>query len=260
MRTRSREAPAARTRRRNRSFRCATGKRRPKVCRPRRARDHAQAVTVEPEPEDEHHRVSVLTALPLRAPPATLAACKRCGLWRNATQAVAGVGPAPAALMLVGEQPGKQDDRDGQPFSGPAGQLLDEVLARAGLDRASLYLTHAVKHFKWESQGRRRLHRTPASREIDACHHWLEVELAEVAPRVVVTLGATALKALAGPHISLSEYLGQTIAHEGRLIVPTYHPSYALRAPDTGLRDEIVATLVAALARAAALAREPLRG
>lgn len=193
---------------------------------------------------------------PLRTPTGPLDTCRRCALWRNATQAVAGSGSTHAAIMVVGEQPGEQDDREGEPFTGPAGQLLDDVLARAGLDRAALYLTQAVKHYKWEKPGTRRIHRTPAPREVEACQYWLDRELAQIAPRVVVTLGATALKALTGPHITLSEYLGQTIRHDGRLIVPTYHPAYALRTDDVPLRDDIVATLIDAFKRAARLAHE----
>ena len=134
------------------------------------------------------------------------------------------------------------------------------MLARAGLDRATLYLTYAVKHYKWETLDQQldqqRVHRTPARREVEACQYWLEQELTQVAPRVVVTLGATALKALTGAHVNLSEYLGQTIAHRGRLIVPTWHPSYALRTADARLREDIVATIVTAFRRAAALAAQ----
>ncbi|HEX7907064.1 MAG TPA: UdgX family uracil-DNA binding protein, partial [Paraburkholderia sp.] len=171
-----------------------------------------------------------------------------------ARQAVAGAGPAEAALMVVGEQPGEYENQHGAPFTGPAGQLLDTVLARAGLERAGLYLTYAVKHYKWEILEQQRVHRTPAWREVEACQYWLEKELAQVAPRVVVTLGATALKALTGPHVNLSEYLGQTIAHDGRLIVPTWHPSYVLRTADGRLREDIVTGMVAAFRHAAGLA------
>ncbi|SIT34955.1 Uracil-DNA glycosylase family domain protein [Paraburkholderia ribeironis] len=196
------------------------------------------------------------TTPPLREPNGPLATCRRCALWRNAKQAVAGVGPAHATLMAVGEQPGEYENQRGEPFAGVAGELLDTVLARAGVDRATLYLTYAVKHYKWETLDQQRVHRTPARREAEACQYWLEQELTQVAPRVVVTLGATALKALTGAHVNLSEYLGQTIAHRGRLIVPTWHPSYALRTADARLREDIVATIVTAFSRAAALAAE----
>ncbi|MFM0303940.1 UdgX family uracil-DNA binding protein [Paraburkholderia sediminicola] len=216
------------------------------------------AVTVPPAPPVEYSAVTP----PLREPTGPLATCRRCALWRNAKQAVAGAGPAHAAIMVVGEQPGEYENQQGEPFTGPAGQLLDAVLARAGLKREALYLTYAVKHYKWETLDQERIHRTPARREVEACQYWLEKELTRIAPRVVVTLGATALKALTGAHVSLSEYLGQTIAHDGRLIVPAWHPSYALRTADTRLRDDIVATIATAFGRAAALAVDsaPIKG
>ncbi|SMG61403.1 DUF4130 domain-containing protein [Paraburkholderia susongensis] len=208
---------------------------------------------------------------PLREPSGPLATCRRCGLWRNAKQAVAGIGPAHAAIMALGEQPGEYENQHGEPFGGAAGQLLDTVLARAGLERAALYLTYAVKHYKWEIPGKQqpgrqrphqqrvgeqRIHRTPERSEADACGYWLQDELTRVAPRVVVALGPTALKALTGTHVNLSEYLGLTIAHRGRLIVPTWHPSYALRTADARLREDIVANMVAAFSRAAVLAAQ----
>ncbi|MFM0339358.1 UdgX family uracil-DNA binding protein [Paraburkholderia fungorum] len=205
------------------------------------------AVTVPDAPPIEYSAVTP----PLREPTGPLATCRRCALWRNAKQAVAGTGPADAAIMVLGEQPGEAENQHGEPFTGAAGQLLDTVLARAGLERAALYLTYAVKHYKWETFDQQRVHRTPAWREVEACEYWLEEELTRIAPRVVVTLGATALKTLTGPHINLSEYLNQTIAHGGRLIVPTWHPSYALRTADARLREDIVATIVKAFGRAA---------
>jgi uracil-DNA glycosylase len=216
-------------------------------------------VTVAPPPPVEFSAI----ALPLRDPTGPLATCRRCALWRNATQAVAGIGPAHAAIMAVGEQPGEYENQHGEPFAGIAGELLDRVLTHAGLSRERVYLTYAVKHYKWETPANlsrqpssvaRRVQRTPEPREVEACRHWLEQELSRVAPRVVVTLGATALKALCGPHVNLSEYLGQTIVHDGRLIVPTWHPAYALRMTDTPLRENIVAAMETAFRRAAALA------
>ena len=212
----------------------------------------SRTVTVPEMPPLEYSAVTP----PLREPTGPLATCRRCALWRNAKQAVAGAGPAQAALMVVGEQPGEHENQHGAPFTGPAGQLLDTVLARAGLDRAALYLTYAVKHYKWETLEQQRVHRTPARREVEACQYWLEHELTQIAPRVVVTLGATALKALTGAHVNLSEYLGQTIDHGGRLIVPTWHPSYALKMVDGRLREDIVAGMVAAFSRAAGLTAE----
>jgi len=244
------------------------------------------AVTVPPAPPVE---ISPLTP-PLREPNGPLATCRRCGLWRNAKQAVAGRGPvqvaseriaetadqvardtagemtnqaAPSAagfattratIMVLGEQPGEYENQHGEPFGGAVGELLDALLARAGLERAALYLTYAVKHYKWDTRGQQRVHRTPERSEVDACQYWLEQELTQVAPRVVVTLGPTALKALTGAHVNLSEYLGFTIAHRGRLIVPTWHPSYALRTADARLRENIVANITTAFSRAAELA------
>ncbi|MFM0200869.1 UdgX family uracil-DNA binding protein [Paraburkholderia fungorum] len=208
------------------------------------------AVTVPPTPPLEY---SAMTP-PLREPTGPLATCRRCALWRNAKHAVAGTGPAHAAIMVVGEQPGEHENQHGKPFTGPAGELLDAVLARAGLERQALYLTYAVKHYKWETLDGKRVHRIPVRREVEACQYWLEKELTRIAPRVVVTLGATALRALTGAHVNLSEYLGQTIAHEGRLIVPAWHPSYALGMADATLREDVVTAMVKAFSRAAALA------
>jgi DNA polymerase len=219
-----------------------------------RSRLGAQSAAVA-VPEMPPVEYSALTP-PLREPTGPLATCRRCALWRNAKQAIAGAGPAHAMIMAVGEQPGEHENQHGEPFTGPAGQLLDAVLARAGLERATLYLTYAVKHYKWESLDQQRIHRTPARREVEACQYWLEQELTRISPRVVVTLGPTALKTLTGAHVNLSEYLGQTIAHRGRLIVPTWHPSYALRTADTRLREDIVGSIVTAFSRAAALAAE----
>lgn len=227
-----------------------------------RSRRGAQSGVVS-VPEKPPVEYSALTP-PLSEPGGPLATCRRCALWRNAHQAVEGTGPAQAALMVVGEQPGEYENQHGKPFTGPAGQLLDTVLARAGLEREALYLTYAVKHYKWETLGnapggaleRQRVHRTPAPREVEACQYWLDRELAQVAPRVVVTLGATALKALTGAHVMLSEYLGQTIARDGRWIVPTWHPSYALGIADARLREDVVASIAAAFERAGRLAAE----
>lgn len=184
--------------------------------------------------------------------PATLDACRRCDLWRHATHGVPGDGPTPAPVMVVGEQPGNQEDLAGKAFVGPAGRLLDEAFAQAGLSRESVFLTNAVKHFKWELRGKRRLHKTPAQREIEACGYWLEDEFERVAPRVVVALGATALKAVLGVKATaLRKVLGQPIEHEGRTVIPTYHPSYALRVPDPAAREAAFDEIVAALKLAA---------
>jgi probable DNA metabolism protein len=196
-------------------------------------------------------RVAAAQAMPARALPSALSQCRNCELWRNATQAVAGAGPASAALMLVGEQPGDQEDLTGVPFAGPAGKVLDRALLDAGIDRRAAYLTNAVKHFKWEPRGKRRIHKTPAQREVDACNPWLKQELAAVAPSVVVALGSTALRALTGRRdLSLSAVQGQVLEVDGRRVVPTWHPSYVLRLPgqqeqDAAFRDMLSALLVA---------------
>ncbi|NEX60010.1 UdgX family uracil-DNA binding protein [Noviherbaspirillum galbum] len=194
-------------------------------------------------------------AAPLRPAATSLQDCRRCPLWQRATQAVDGQGNRAADVMLVGEQPGDQEDLQGKPFIGPAGQLLEEALARAALDRESLYLTNAVKHFKWEPRGKRRLHKSPAQQEVLACRHWLEQELREVGPRVVVALGSTALLSLVGSkNVKLTEVLGQALQHEGRWIVPIYHPAYVLRVPDPALKTRAMEVMVAGLALAKQLA------
>jgi DNA polymerase len=182
-----------------------------------------------------------------------LDACRRCELWRNATQAVAGAGSAKDGIMLVGEQPGDQEDREGRPFVGPAGRVLDECLAAAGLERKGVYVTNAVKHFKWEPRGKRRLHKRPSSSEIDACQLWLAREIHFEQPRVIVALGATAARALLNRQVSVAASRGHKLVHpSGSDIVVTYHPAAVLRADAAAL--EIRAALVEDLGRAAARA------
>ena len=177
--------------------------------------------------------------------PATLNECRRCPLWQNATQAVPGAGPARARIMLVGEQPGDQEDLAGLPFVGPAGQLLERALSQAGLERRAVYLTNAVKHFKWEPRGKRRMHKTPAQREVEACSYWLNAELAQVRPKVVVALGSTALKAVTGnPHATLREAMPAPAMQQGRWIVAVYHPSYILRVPGDEQKEQAFQALV----------------
>ena len=159
--------------------------------------------------------------------------CQACPLWANATQTVFGEGDAHAGVMLVGEQPGDAEDRKGHPFVGPAGQLLDRALEAAGVDREHVYITNAVKHFKWQLRGKRRLHKTPAQREIDACHRWLEGEVAALQPRVIVCLGATAAKAVIGPHFKVSTMRGQFVESPlAPRVFATFHPSALLRLRD----------------------------
>jgi DNA polymerase len=189
-------------------------------------------------------------AQPERDAPTSLDTCRRCDLWQHATQAVRGAGPSGARIMLLGEQPGDQEDLKGEPFVGPAGQLLDDAMQRAGVPREQVYLTNAVKHFKWEPRGKRRLHKTPAQQEVEACSYWLEQELHEVGAQVIVTLGATALAALFGRRATLSAHLGRVAPYRDKLVVATYHPSYALRQNDEAARERTVAAIVEALERA----------
>ena len=193
-------------------------------------------------------------AQPRRDTPSTLDACRRCALWEHATQAVPGAGPERARIMLVGEQPGDQEDLAGLPFVGPAGQLLERALSQAGLERRDMYVTNAVKHFKWEPRGKRRLHKTPAQREVEACSYWLDSELAQVQPEVIVALGSTALKAVTGnAHATLKDVLGKPFMHQGRWIVVIYHPSYVLRVPGEELKAEAFDAMVAGLREARGL-------
>ena len=160
--------------------------------------------------------------------------CQDCPLWANATQTVFGAGDPHAQVMLVGEQPGDEEDKKGLPFVGPAGRLLDRALEAAGVEREHLYVTNAVKHFKWQPRGKRRLHKTPAQREIDACHQWLEREVQAVKPHVIVALGATAAKAVIGPHFKVSVQRGQFVDSAlAPHVFATFHPSALLR-----LREE----------------------
>ena len=189
------------------------------------------------------------------APPkATLDTCRRCELWEHATQGVPGEGPAGARIMLVGEQPGDEEDVQGRPFVGPAGRLLRTLLDEAGIPAARVYLTNAVKHFYFEPRGKRRIHKTPMQRHIAACHVWLEDELARERPGVIVTLGATALSAVYGKKVAIAQARTLGLANpQGTPIVATYHPSAILRAPDHDARAQLRATLVADLRRAAAM-------
>ncbi|HUP96695.1 MAG TPA: UdgX family uracil-DNA binding protein, partial [Usitatibacter sp.] len=175
-----------------------------------------------------------------------LQSCRRCPLWENATQAVAGEGAATARVMLVGEQPGDEEDLKGRPFVGPAGKVLERALVEAGIARDSIYVTNAVKHFKWEPRGKRRLHKTPAQREIEACHLWLERELADVKPGVIVAMGATAAFALTGEKLSIAKLRTMEMRHaSGARLIVTYHPSAILRGEDRAealfeaLRDDL---------------------
>jgi DNA polymerase len=181
--------------------------------------------------------------------------CRRCELWEHATQGVAGEGPGGARLMLVGEQPGDEEDVQGRPFVGPAGRLLRKLLDEAGIEVGRVFLTNAVKHFFFEPRGKRRIHKTPMQRHIAACHAWLEGELARVRPSVIVTLGATALAAVHGGKIAIAEARTRKLQDpHGTPIVATYHPSAVLRVPDDEAKAKLRATLLADLKRAKRMA------
>jgi uracil-DNA glycosylase len=166
------------------------------------------------------------------------AICKGCELWRNATQTVFGAGSERAKIVLVGEQPGDQEDLKGIPFCGPAGQILDRGLVEAGIDRAEVYITNAVKHFKWLPRGKRRLHQKPNGREITACRPWLVAELETVQPHVLVCLGATAARAVLGKTTKISEHRGELLQSDlSSRIVVTVHPSSILRIEDSDSRQ-----------------------
>ncbi len=174
--------------------------------------------------------------------------CTRCDLYKAATRTVFGEGPTQARFMLVGEIPGDMEDRRGRPFVGPAGRLLDRALEQAGLDRSTVYLTNAVKHFKFEPKGRRRQHRAPSVPEINACRYWLERELALVDPRTIVTLGGTAARAVFGKPVRVLQARGRFAAlPSGRQAFVTIHPSAILRMPEDALRQQAFETFVSEL-------------
>jgi len=190
------------------------------------------------------------------------AGCKGCDLWQAATQTVFGAGAARAELLLVGEQPGDREDIEGKPFVGPAGRILDEGLEAAGIDRSGVYVTNAVKHFRWVKRGKRRLHEKPNSQQVRACRPWLDAEVEAVRPRLLVLLGATAAQAVLGPAFRVTQHRGKVISTPmGVSAVATVHPSSILRAPDDSSREEAMAAFVADLRSAArALQKEGERG
>jgi uracil-DNA glycosylase family protein len=181
--------------------------------------------------------------------------CRACDLWRDATQTVFGEGPQDARLMLVGEQPGDREDLAGRPFVGPAGRVLDEALTAAGIDRERVYVTNAVKHFKWRARGKRRIHDKPNRAEVAACRPWLDGELALVKPRVLVLLGATAAQALLGTGFRVTRERGRPIGGTefAEHVVATVHPSAIVRIRDPAERAEAERGLAADLRAANAL-------
>jgi uracil-DNA glycosylase family protein len=201
--------------------------------------------------ERRHPAERVPPGAPLAEMRDRAADCRACDLWEHATQTVFGAGAAHALVMLVGEQPGDQEDLAGKPFVGPAGRVLEEALVAAGLDPARVYLTNAVKHFKWIPRGKRRLHAKPRLSEVLACRPWLGLELAKVRPRVIVCLGTTAARAVLGRPAVIGKLRGQPLATENGTVFVTSHPSAILRAPDAASRERGRAQLVADLAQAA---------
>ncbi len=186
--------------------------------------------------------------------------CRACPLWRHATQTVFGEGSARAAVMLVGEQPGNEEDQQGHPFVGPAGTLLERALEEAGIPRDQTYVTNAVKHFKWEPRGKRRIHKTPAQREIDACNRWLHAEIVSIQPRLIVCLGATAGRAVLGHAVRIGALRGTVYTapeHPEQQVAVTYHPAYILRQRDHDRFAETYAELVSDLRAAARVLDEP---
>jgi DNA polymerase len=179
------------------------------------------------------------------------ASCTRCDLYKRATATVFGAGNHAAAMILVGEQPGDQEDKQGRPFVGPAGRVLDRALGEAGIERADVYLTNAVKHFKWTERGKRRLHQRPNAAEIRACTFWLEAEVGAIRPRLMVLLGAVAGQAVFGSRFRVGEYKGkveeQAFGPWRGLVLSTIHPSAVLRGPDPQARELSYAGLVSDL-------------
>jgi uracil-DNA glycosylase len=197
------------------------------------------------------------TVSPARAPVgaaieelrALAAGCRACPLWERATQAVFGEGPPHAPLVLVGEQPGDREDIEGHPFVGPAGRVLDEAIADAGLDREDIYLTNVVKHFKWKARGRRRIHDTPNEREVAACRPWMDAEIAAIRPTGLVCLGAIAARALFGRGYRLTQRHGEFVESDlAPVVTASFHPSAVLRGPDPAAKRARYVDLVGDLA------------
>jgi uracil-DNA glycosylase len=173
------------------------------------------------------------------------AGCRGCDLWHEATQTVFGEGAGHSTLMLIGEQPGDREDIEGKPFVGPAGRILDDGLEAAGIDRSRVYVTNAVKHFRFTRRGKRRLHEKPNSQQVRACRPWLEAEIETIKPRLLMLLGATAAQALMGPTFRVTQHRGQVMPTPlGVAAVATVHPSSILRAQDDAARDEAMRSFI----------------
>ena len=213
---------------------------------------HARQRAGEPESADEFGEIASLADAR-----AAVQGCRRCPLYKHATQAVFGEGPRRAEVMFVGEQPGDQEDLAGKPFVGPAGRVLDAAVENVGIDRSRVYVTNAVKHFKFEPRGTRRIHQRPDAGEIQACRFWLDLEIGFVRPKVIVAMGATAAQSLLGKGVTIGKLRGAPIEREdGTLLFVTNHPSYLLRIRDAADRARERARFEADLA----LVRDAVEG
>ena len=211
---------------------------------------HAKLAGVNDGLDAEEREMAIAKARSIDALRLAAAHCRACELWRNATQTVFGSGGEGARLLIVGEQPGDVEDREGEPFVGPAGRILDEALEAAGIVRDEVYVTNIVKHFKWRRSpsGKRRLHQRPDRAEVEACKPWLAAEVARIGPELIVCLGATAAQGLLGSDFRVTRQHGQLMATAlGPPAVATIHPSAVLRAPDSKARADALGGLVADL-------------
>ena len=205
-------------------------------------------------------RKPVQAELPLLVKPRSLETlareakdCRNCDLWKSGTQTVFGEGNAHARVLFIGEQPGDKEDLDGRPFVGPAGNLLNTALEQAGIERSEVYVTNAVKHFKWEPRGKRRLHKKPNAAEVAACRPWLDGEIAAIEPEIIVCLGATAAQAIVGKTFRVTQQRGEFLpGPNGASVLATVHPSSILRAPDEDARHEEMRLFVDDLKKVAA--------
>ena len=215
-----------------------------------------EPTTPAPRPEPGHRYPKVPETKSLGAWRDAAAHCRACDLWKNATQTVFGQGRRTAKVMLVGEQPGDREDLAGKPFVGPAGRVLDTALANARIDRDTVFLTNAVKHFKWRAAGKRRLHEKPNRSEVAACRLWLDAEIAILKPRVIVCLGAVAAQALISPSFKVTQQRGKLIPSSlAPHVMATVHPSSILRAPDDASREREMKLFVADLGAVAKIIR-----
>ena len=216
---------------------------------PRRATAKKSARGTRPEPQTPTTPRPTTGTRSINTLREEAAHCRACPLWKNATQTVFGDGRASARIVFIGEQPGDREDLAGKPFVGPAGQLLDRALQQAGVDRTATYVTNAVKHFKFEPRGKRRIHKKPNEQEISACHQWLEQELHAIKPELIVALGATAARAVFGRATAIGKNRGHVISDAALAtniaadVLVTVHPSYLLRVPDQD-RDAAFAQFV----------------